>query len=120
MAVMQKLLAYLILLGVIAWIVLSYLPASIVTLPTIAFPTALNPFFQVVLIVTLALFLGLQVALVWTTVKNIQRRQQGPESADSPLSLSLTREAFWTALPIVMTIVLALASYQTWVSLTSS
>lgn len=114
---MQKLLAYLILLGVVVWIVLSYLPASVVALPTIAFPTALNPFFQRVLVVTLTLFLVLQVLLVWTTVKNIQTRQQGKESADNPLSLSLTREAFWTALPIVMTIVLALVSYQTWVSL---
>ena len=117
---MRKLLAYLILLGVIAWIVLSYLPSSVMMLPKISFPTAFNPLFQATLVGALALFLVFQVWLVWTTVKNIQAGQQRTDSVTNKLNLSLAREAFWTAMPIVMTIVLALMSYQTWASLASS
>jgi len=117
---MRKLLAYIILLGIIAWIALSYIPTSVVTLPTIAFPTAFNPFFQAVLAGALVLFTVLQLWLVWATVRNIQAGRQRDGSAAKGFNLSLTREAFWTALPIVMTIVLALASYQTWVSLAAS
>jgi len=116
---MQKFLGYLILLGVIMWIVLSYLPASVVTLPTFSFPIAFNPLFQILLAVGLALFLVLQGWLVWTTVKTIRTGQDRTDTPANELNLSLTREAFWTALPIVMTIVLALVSYQTWVSLAS-
>lgn len=99
------------------WIVLSYVP--FLTLPVIAFPVAFNPLFQILLLGAAVIFLGLQAWLVWTTVKTIQSGQRSEDSIVQEFRLSLAREAFWTALPIAMTIGLALISYQTWVSLAS-
>jgi len=113
----RKILTYLILLGVVLWIVLSYVPG--LALPVISFPAAFNPLFRTLLAVTTMIFLGLQAWLVWTTVKTIQSGQQREGSVTQEFGLSLAREAFWTALPIAMTIGLALISYQTWASLAS-
>ena len=114
---MRRIFALFMLMAVIGWIVISYLPASVITLPVISFPAELNQRFQGLLAGGFAIFLALQIWLVWTTVRNIQVAQRRSNSVVSELNLSLLREAIWTALPIVMTIGLALASYQTWVSL---
>jgi heme/copper-type cytochrome/quinol oxidase subunit 2 len=113
---LRKLLAYGLLLGALLWLVLSYLPESMVALPILSFPEALNPMFQRLLIFGAALFLALQLWLLLAT-GGLFRPGRSSRTAANAFQLTLPRELFWTALPILMTIVLALASLRTWYSL---
>ncbi len=113
---MRKLLVYGLLLGTLLWLVLSYLPESMVALPLLSFSEALNPFFQRLLIFGVAVFLALQFWLLFATAGLFRSGQSSRTAADA-FQLTLPRELFWTALPILMTIVLALASLRTWHSL---
>jgi heme/copper-type cytochrome/quinol oxidase subunit 2 len=65
-------------------------------------------------LIALVIFVAIQLWLVFTTVATL-RTSQAKESG-SPFRLRLGAELFWTALPIVMTIALAWASFALWLN----
>lgn len=102
-----------ILIGVVAWLVLSYVPASLVSLPTIAFDGAWTAaWFPALAVVSLLAIVGIQSGLVFATVRMLRR----PADADlaktiREFGLRVRPEAFWTVLPLVMTLGLVLVGF---------
>ena len=107
---LQRLLAWIIVLVSILWIVVSYLPTVQAAMPMVAPMSGALPAWLG--ITSLAIFLGIQLWLIKTTGTAIQSYRSNPEAA--PFRLRLGRELFWTALPVLMTLVLAWASLVLW------
>jgi heme/copper-type cytochrome/quinol oxidase subunit 2 len=117
--VLQKLFGYAILLVTLLWLILSYIPGSVMALPQISYSLeGSGRLFQVLLVGGFLIFGLLQVWLVYAT-KQIFRTADGDENKmTAEFGLNRSSEMFWTAVPLLMTIGLALASYQTWSMLT--
>jgi heme/copper-type cytochrome/quinol oxidase subunit 2 len=120
-AVFRKLLAVLILLGVISWLVLSYLPPGMIVLPAMAFsPSGLSALFPALLVAAVIVFAAIQLWLVWSTVKSLRTsRLEEAQGLEPRLKLNIFAEALWTALPLVGTLVLVVVGYRLWVHLTT-
>ena len=105
-----------ILVGVIGWIVLSYLPTSVISLPQFHWmPNGVVQFFPGFLVAGFVAFLLLQVWLVWTTGASVQKYETVAEaSRRRAFRLSVRREMILTALPIGFTAIIAAASYSWW------
>lgn len=108
----QRLFALALLLGVILWLVLSYVPDSLLPLPTLGYSGA--GIFQASLaVICLVAFLAIQLVVLRSTAHSIGRGG----SADThrpPFRLRIGAELFWTAFPLAMTLALAWASYALW------
>ena len=72
--VLQRMLALVIVGIVLLWIVLSYIPATLLPLPTFAFASNSN-WLAILAVVVLALFLALQVWVVVTTGRTTRHYQ---------------------------------------------
>jgi heme/copper-type cytochrome/quinol oxidase subunit 2 len=114
----NRYLGYGSLLLVIGWLALSYgawLPATAQIAAPLSFYGA---GFQWVTLAILALFILLQLWLLYTTFRFLQRRQAaGLHLAPTGFAFGMLGELFWTALPLLMTIGLAVAGYKVWASL---
>lgn len=105
---MRYILTIGIMMAIAAWLVLSYAPAS---LPVIAFPGAqASAWFGGLAALSLAVFALIQGWLVYATGRLLRR----PATADlrqtvEQFHLSVGREVFWTALPLLITVVMAAA-----------
>jgi heme/copper-type cytochrome/quinol oxidase subunit 2 len=109
MVLLRRLLWMAIGLGVLLWLVLSYVPSTWVSLPTLAFPDSwISGLFPVLALAALVVFAGIQLWLLWS----VRRLPPGP--ADFPVRIQRRTEFFWTALPLLMTLGLAAASYPVW------
>jgi hypothetical protein len=107
---MRYVLAIAILVSVIAWLVLSYLPGIQGMLPTIAFTGAWATLWLPVLAgLTLAVFVGIQLWLVFATGRMVRTPDQ-PELRDAVRQFGLRTgpEMILTAVPVAMTVVLGL------------
>lgn len=104
LTVRRALLSILILGVILAWIVLSYAPAT--WLPHWQWPTAILPWFGVLLAVGALAFLAIQVWIVYATDKALT----GQPDAMREFKLKRGREMLLTALPIAMTVLLILAA----------
>jgi heme/copper-type cytochrome/quinol oxidase subunit 2 len=111
--VLQRLMWLAILTVIIAWIVLSYLPSSVVTLPTLAFSPRASAWLAALAPLTLAAFVAIQTWLVYATWVAVRRyRPRAGEAA--PARPPLGAELFWTALPIAITLAVAWAGHGLW------
>ena len=112
--VLRRIFTLAILAIIVLWLLVSYLPGIQAILPVVAFGG--NGLWMAGLaVVALIVFIGIQLWLVYTTIITVRGHQV--KSPDSPFRLKLSVELFWTALPIVMTIGLAWASYALWLNL---
>jgi heme/copper-type cytochrome/quinol oxidase subunit 2 len=109
--VFKRLLALAILIIFILWLVISYLPGVQALLPTIAFSGGGN-LLALLGVASLIIFIAVQLWLLYTTVLTIRTHQA--KEHGSPFRLKVGAEFFWTALPILMTVGLAWASYALW------
>ena len=117
---LQKLFGYAILLVTVLWLVLSYVPDSVVTLPQVSFTSEGNGrLFQVLLFGGFLIFVLLQIWLVNATWRLFRTADGRQNAIAAEFGLNRTSEVIWTAIPLLMTIGLAAASYQTWAMLTS-
>ena len=110
---MRTIVSIGILVCVVAWLVLSYVPSSLVSLPTIAFDGAwAAAWFPVLAAATLIAMVGIQAWLVFATAR-LLRRPADAELAETihQFGLRVRPEAFWTVLPLVMTLGLVLVSF---------
>ncbi|MCE7980958.1 MAG: hypothetical protein DYG89_07175 [Caldilinea sp. CFX5] len=115
---MNRYIGYGSLALVIGWLALSYsawLPARM----RIAAPlAAAGPWFQGTTVVILLGFIAIQLWLLASTFFLLQRRR--PSDTQAPVDhfvLHTFGELFWTALPLLLTIGLALAGYRLWASI---
>ena len=101
-----------VLLATIAWLVLSYMPATVAPLPKLTLDSAtLAPFLPWLTALTLALFLVIQLDLVRVTGQWFRHPSQTPDHAATAKAISdfgLSRgwELFWTVLPVLGTVLL--------------
>lgn len=102
---MRRTLTVLTVALLLAWVVLSYAPAT--WLPHWQWPAALAPWMGGVLLVALAAFLAIQVWLVYATDRSLA---QHPEQMRE-FRLTRGREGVLTALPIILTLLLAWAAW---------
>ena len=135
----RTLVAIVILIGVIGWIVLSYLPTTLIMLPQFQYaPGGAMSVFPALILMGFLIFVSLQVWLVQTTVKSVRHYRTGlavrhyrtgstvrhyqndtPSQQSGSFKLNVGREAVLTVLPIGFTVALAVASYFWWERLTS-
>ena len=111
-AVIQRLFALALLLGVILWLVLSYVPDSLLPLPTVGYPGA-GKLLAGLALLCLAAFLAIQWIVVQSTARSLKRGDPS-DVHRPPFRLNKSVELFWTALPRAMTLALAWASYPLW------
>jgi TRAP-type C4-dicarboxylate transport system permease small subunit len=116
-------LSILSLLAVVGWLGLSYLPRTTFPLPVLALPLGWSAGLQIAAGIGFVLFVLIQLVIVRLT---FNLRNQKLYSQDLPnqdlqnaakgesIALNVAAELFWTMLPLVMTLGLALASYQSW------
>jgi len=99
-----------ILLATIGWLVLSYMPATAALLPKLTFdgPTA-KTLFPWLAGLTLGAFLLIQLDLVRVTGQWFRQPTQTPTAREiADFGLQRGRELFWTALPVLGTVLLGL------------
>jgi hypothetical protein len=96
-----------ILLGSIAWLVLSYWTDAAALLPALAFGRGAFALLGALAVGTLLLCAGIQAWLVYATTRAL-RHPAGPAEAAalSQFRLNIGAEAIWTAAPLLMTAVL--------------
>ncbi len=124
---MRSILSLAVLLAVGIWIGLSYLSPTFIVLPTVAFPTTwLNAIFPWLLALSAVIFVLIQLELLRSTVDLFRPKTDGSRpaaqeasvdvqpTATAEFGLNLATEFFWTAIPLVVTLVLALLIYQLW------
>jgi heme/copper-type cytochrome/quinol oxidase subunit 2 len=106
------------LLLLIGWLVLSYsswLPESAqIEAPVVQ----AGDWFRQATVAILLVFVSIQLWLLGSTIRMLHRRQQVDANAmPTHFALSVAGEIFWTALPLLLTIALALAGYKLWASI---
>jgi Kef-type K+ transport system membrane component KefB len=117
----RMVLSISILVGVIGWIVLSYLPTTVISVPQFHWaPDGVVQIFPAILVAGFVAFLLLQVWLVWTTGTSVRKYATvSQESRRHAFRLSVRREMLLTAVPIGFTAIVAAASYGWWQRLLS-
>jgi|DewCreStandDraft_2_1066082.scaffolds.fasta_scaffold24955_2 hypothetical protein len=111
---MRQLISFVVtlslLLVTIAWLAASYAPALAASLPKIAFATpALQPVLWWLAVITLALFLLIQLNLFWTTMRWFRSSSRAPVmQALAAFEIRRSWELFWTLLPLLATLALFL------------
>jgi len=103
---MRSTVSIMLLLVTVIWIVLSYIPNSLLSLPTLSIGDRLTTNSPFILGFILALFICIQLYLVGSTWKFF-RRESSRQLAQE-FNLRENKELFWTALPLFMTIILAI------------
>jgi hypothetical protein len=106
-------LSIAVLLAVIVWLVLSYMPGAAALLPAIAFDDAWAARVLPLLAgLTFAGFVVIQAVVLAGTGRMMRHPPTSALAATvQQFQLRYGREMFWTALPLVMTVVLAATLY---------
>ena len=106
----RALLTILSAVLLIAWVVLSYAPAT--WLPHWQWPTALSSWMAGALVAGLIAFVAIQGWLVYATDRSLQAHPKQMQE----FRLARGREGILTALPILLTVLFAWAAWPTIVS----
>lgn len=111
------------LLGVLFWLFFSYAPSALpVTARFSGLPSLYGSVLQILAVLSLLLFVGVQLGLLYSTFRLRRAFVQPLSAADGMqrgprFQLHFAVELFWTALPLLMTLGMAYISYQTWLRL---
>lgn len=113
---MRRTIWMVVSLGVVAaWIVLAYLPDT--TLPAFTWPAWLAAPFALLAATGLLLFLVIQAWLVESTDRVLRKGRKGGQAVVREFNLRRAPEMIWTAMPLFMTLALALMAWGLWVAL---
>ena len=114
---MRKIFSYSILMVTVLWLVLSYIPSSFIQLPQFSFHVQwIESLFPSLMATSLVVFLAIQLILVRSTIRFCNPSDAGQKTAQNTaqntgqtttIQLNTSAEIFWTAIPIVMTLLLA-------------
>ncbi|MFO7633222.1 MAG: hypothetical protein R6W76_11810 [Caldilinea sp.] len=99
-----------ILLATVAWLIVSYMPQAVATLPKWAFDSQFaQMIFPWLAAISLLIFLIIQLDLVRATAKWFRHPVHSPAAqALVDFGLGRNQELFWVVLPILGTVLLAL------------
>lgn len=114
---MKRLFWTLVSLLVMAvWLFFSYAPAWRLTLPQVTIQGSWSGvLLQTLAVACFILLVIVQLMLLWSTKRIFQRSAALPSSeAGDKFKLNPMLELFWTAVPLLLVVGLAFASYQTW------
>jgi hypothetical protein len=114
--VFQRLLSVALVVITVIWIVFSHVASLRGLLPVVAYPAG-GRWMAAAALLSLGLFLAVQLRLLWATVTGVRRYMQAAPGDAPPLSLRFGLEVLWTVLPVVMTLGLAWAAYGLWTAL---
>lgn len=106
---MRSTISIILLLVTVIWIVLSYIPKSLLSLPTLTIGERLTTNSPLILGLMLILFIGIQLYLVGSTWKMF--RNEPSRQLTEEYNLRENKELFWTALPLIITIILAIVIF---------
>jgi hypothetical protein len=96
-----------VLLGFVAWLVLSYWTEAAAMLPAIAFGPETFALLGALAVGTLFLSAAIQAWLVYATTRSLRQPASPVEAAAlSQFRLNIGAEAIWTAAPLLMTVAL--------------
>ena len=106
---MRKVATLAIVGGIVAWLVFSYWPAGAAMLPTIAFGGAWSAtWLPALAAVALAAAVGIQAWLVYATAQSLRKPASPVQAAAlSQFRLNVPTEAWLTAAPLLITLLLA-------------
>ena len=97
------------LLATIGWLLLSYMPQLAGRLPEVSFDGERAAWIlPAMAVLSLLIFLVLQVDLVGATIRMFRGRQTAAVDALALFGLTRGREVFWTVIPLASTAMLAL------------
>src|SRR5690606_5791523 len=101
------------------WLLFSYLPPTALSLPQLqANNFASGRLMQGLAFFCLFLFVLVQLLILWSTFR--MRKATEASTGENSLQLGSVGELFWTALPLLLTIGLAVLSYPSWQQLAGS
>lgn len=104
------------LVVVVLWLALSYMPG--ISLPELAYPAWSGSLLAVVAGLGLVAFVAIQFWIVQSTDRAVARVEADSKqnATPEPTSLRVRRgpETFWTALPLVMTVLVATGAVGAW------
>ena len=113
----RRILSYCLLMLTVAWLILSYVPASVISLPQISAYGNSTWFGSAALLVLVSMAL-LQVGLLGATARFVRAyRAENQRSATTPgqiFHLKLISELFWTFVPLLIVLILGLLSFSIW------
>lgn len=101
---MRSLVSIALLVLTIGWIVLSYVPKSLLSLPTFTIGERLTSLSPLILGAIFILFVGIQLVLV--SFSRRMFRDEASSQQAKVFALQPTTELFWTALPLFVTLIL--------------
>jgi len=101
---MRSIISILLLVVTVAWIILSYIPKSVLSLPNLTIGEPLTTNSPLILGIILTLFIGIQLVLI-SSIWKMFRREPSSQHADE-FNLRAPNELFWSVLPLVSTIIL--------------
>ena len=115
----RKLITYGLLVVTLFWLVASYLPAHILTLPKASLEGIISsPIQRLLFIAIMVLFVGIQVSLVVSTNRlfpndkssgnQAGRETEGGLSKAEQFGLKRGPELVWTSIPVAMTLITVL------------
>jgi uncharacterized membrane protein YhdT len=103
---MRRTLWMTVTLALVAgWLLVSYLPGALAAMPSIGYPGWATSLLTGLALAAAAAFVAIQVWIVRTTDRSLVA------AGDTAREFNLRRgpEAFWTALPVLMTVLLVAA-----------
>ena len=113
----RRILSYSLLSMVIAWLVMSYLPASIFSPPQ-ASVRQNSDWFGLASLTILVIMAAIQMGLLGATARLVRayrdRSQRTDPASVAMFELKLSRELFWTIVPLLMVFALGLLSFSIW------
>lgn len=116
--VLRKILTLAILISTALWLVLSYLPGVRSLLPQFSWQAlGAGRTFSWLALFSLVAFVAIQLWLLWHTLHLLRGQRSGSRGDVQGFPIRLDMELLWTALPLVLTLGLAVASYRLWSSL---
>lgn len=113
---MRKFFSYGLLSVTILWLVVSYIPESILVLPKTSLEWLIpNAIQQGIFVLIMVCFVGIQLSLVISTNSFFANKQDLNASSSNErikkFGLKRGPELFWTSVPVAMTVVTLLLTY---------
>ncbi|MEZ4656476.1 MAG: cytochrome c oxidase subunit II transmembrane domain-containing protein [Caldilineaceae bacterium] len=113
----RRILSYLLLALVAAWLVLSYVPTSVISLPPI-FVSETPAWFGAAALFILVSMVLIQIGLLGATVRFVRtyrvENRRGGTRSERVFKLRLNAELFWTLVPLLIVLILGLLSFSIW------
>lgn len=118
----RKLITYGLLFVTLFWLVASYLPAHILTLPKASLDGIISsPIQRLLFIAIMVLFVGIQVSLVVSTNRLFPNAKSPEDQAERDTEDGLSKaeqfglkrgsELVWTSVPVAMTLITLLLAF---------